>query len=120
MELLLTSLVRLNVEPKLMAMRGGTDGAVLSERGIPTPNMFTGAYNFHSRFEFLPIPAFVKSFEVAAMICRLAADQCDPHAQSPSTRTARPRSGPIKNPSPPRSPSNTRPFPLDSNAYNRP
>jgi len=104
MELLLTSLDRLNVEPKLMSMRGGTDGAVLSERGIPTPNMFTGAYNFHSRFEFLPIPAFVKSFEVAAMICRLAADQCDPHAQSPSTRTARPRSRPIKNPSPPRSP----------------
>ncbi len=35
-----------------------TDGAVLSARGMPTPNFFTGAYNFHSRYEFLPIPAF--------------------------------------------------------------
>ncbi|HWT64152.1 MAG TPA: peptidase T [Ochrobactrum sp.] len=73
MELLLTSLDRVNVKPKIISMRGGTDGAVLSMRGIPTPNMFTGAYNFHSRFEFLPIPAFVKSYEVAAMLCHTAA-----------------------------------------------
>jgi hypothetical protein len=33
-------------------MCGGTDGAVLSARGIPTPNVFTGAYNFHTRFAF--------------------------------------------------------------------
>jgi tripeptide aminopeptidase len=54
-------------------MRGGTDGAALSAKGLPTPNFFTGAYNFHSRFEFLPVPAFEKSFEVARMICSLAA-----------------------------------------------
>lgn len=71
--LLFSALDRLGIEPKPISMRGGTDGAVLSERGIPTPNMFTGAYNFHSRFEFLPVPAFVNSFETAAMICRLAA-----------------------------------------------
>jgi tripeptide aminopeptidase len=53
-------------------MRGGTDGAALSARGIPTPNFFTGAHNFHSRYEFLPISAFVKSFETAATICKLA------------------------------------------------
>jgi tripeptide aminopeptidase len=74
MALVRSAFDRLGLEPKLLSMRGGTDGAVLSERGIPTPNMFTGAYNFHSRYEFLPIPAFVKSFEVVAMICRLAAD----------------------------------------------
>lgn len=73
MELLLASLDKVNVKPKPISMRGGTDGAVLSMRGIPTPNMFTGAYNFHSRFEFLPVPAFVKSYEVAAMLCRTAA-----------------------------------------------
>ncbi|OYR24193.1 M42 glutamyl aminopeptidase family protein [Brucella pseudogrignonensis] len=72
MKLLLTSLDSTNVKPKLISMRGGTDGAVISERGIPTPNMFTGAYNFHSRFEFLPVPAFVKSYEVAAMLCYTA------------------------------------------------
>ncbi|NEI73974.1 peptidase T [Rhizobium lusitanum] len=71
-DLLFGALEKLGIDPKLIAMRGGTDGAVLSERGIPTPNMFTGAYNFHSRFEFLPIPAFIKSFEVAAMMCSLA------------------------------------------------
>ncbi|MGO4625289.1 peptidase T, partial [Ensifer sp. 2TAB8] len=54
----------LGIKKKLMPMRGGTDGAVLSARGIPTPNFFTGACNFHSRYEFLPIPAFEKSLEV--------------------------------------------------------
>lgn len=63
----------LGIEKKLIPMRGGTDGAVLSARGIPTPNFFTGAYNFHSRYEFLPVPAFEKSFDVALRICQLAA-----------------------------------------------
>jgi tripeptide aminopeptidase len=56
-------------------MRGGTDGAVLSARGIPMPNLFTGAYNFHSRYEFLPVLAFERSLEVAMGICRLAATE---------------------------------------------
>ncbi|PTM41675.1 peptidase T [Bosea sp. 124] len=73
-DLLLSAMEALQIEPKLIPMRGGTDGAALSARGLPTPNFFTGAYNFHSRFEFLPVPAFEKSFEVARMICRLAAE----------------------------------------------
>lgn len=72
-DLLLSALAELKIEPKLIPMRGGTDGAALSARGLPTPNFFTGAYNFHSRFEFLPVPAFEKSFEVARMICTLSA-----------------------------------------------
>ena len=63
----------LKIEQKLLPMRGGTDGAVLSARGIPTPNFFTGAHNFHSRFEFLPLPAFERSLDVALRICLLAA-----------------------------------------------
>jgi tripeptide aminopeptidase len=59
------------IKPNIIPMRGGTDGAALSARGIPTPNFFTGAHNFHSRFEFLPISAFVKSYEVAEAICKL-------------------------------------------------
>lgn len=70
--LLLTAMDELGIEKKLIPMRGGTDGAVLSARGIPTPNFFTGAYNFHSRYEFLPVPAFEQSFEVAMRICRAA------------------------------------------------
>ncbi|RWD40476.1 MAG: peptidase T [Mesorhizobium sp.] len=71
-ELLLAALRKLEIEPKIISMRGGTDGAALSARGLTTPNFFTGAHNFHSRFEFLPIPAFEKSFQTARMICGLA------------------------------------------------
>ena len=70
--LLFEALSDLGIERKLLPMRGGTDGAVLSARGIPTPNFFTGAHNFHSRFEFLPIKAFERSLDVAARICQLA------------------------------------------------
>jgi tripeptide aminopeptidase len=71
--LLFSALERLQIGKKQIPMRGGTDGAALSARGLPTPNFFTGAYNFHSRYEFLPVPAFEKSYEVARMICPLAA-----------------------------------------------
>ncbi|EOG1931875.1 peptidase T [Providencia stuartii] len=60
-----------NVEPKVIPMRGGTDGSALSARGILTPNYFTGALNFHSRFEFLPLSSFEKSYLVSESICRL-------------------------------------------------
>ena len=49
------------------------DGAVLSMRGIPTPNYFTGGLNFHSRYEFLPVPAFLVTYRLTDTICRLAA-----------------------------------------------
>ncbi|MEX9566643.1 peptidase T [Providencia vermicola] len=59
------------VEPNDIPMRGGTDGSALSARGILTPNYFTGALNFHSRFEFLPLSSFEKSYLVSESICRL-------------------------------------------------
>ncbi|CAN7644412.1 peptidase T [Pararhizobium sp. LjRoot238] len=71
--LLLRAMDELGIEKKLIPMRGGTDGAALSARGIPTPNFFTGAYNFHSRYEFLPVPAFERSLDLAVKICDLAA-----------------------------------------------
>ncbi|WP_216379398.1 peptidase T [Arcanobacterium phocae] len=49
-------------EPVPLIMRGGTDGSYLSSQGIPTPNMFTGGFNFHSAHEFLPLPEFERSF----------------------------------------------------------
>lgn len=51
----------LGIEPKDMAMRGGTDGSFISTKGIPTPNYFTGAHNFHSNCEFMPMDAVEKS-----------------------------------------------------------
>lgn len=77
-DLLFDALDRLGIEKKLIPMRGGTDGAALSARGLPTPNFFTGAYNFHSRFEFLPVSAFQKSYETAFILCTLAVGRGDP------------------------------------------
>lgn len=54
----------LGIEAKTKAMRGGTDGSYLSVMGILTPNYFTGAHNFHSRAEFLPMSSWEKSLEV--------------------------------------------------------
>lgn len=55
---------KLEIKPKIIPMRGGTDGSYLSTVGIFTPNYFTGAHNFHSNKEFLPIDSFYKSFLV--------------------------------------------------------
>ena len=52
------------VEPKTVPIRGGTDGAQLSFRGLPCPNLPTGGFNFHGRFEFIPLQAMEKMAEV--------------------------------------------------------
>lgn len=85
-DLLLAALKELEITPKLIPMRGGTDGAALSARGLPTPNFFTGAHNFHSRFEFLPVAAFEKSYETALAICKLATKE--EWGTTPAARTA--------------------------------
>lgn len=72
-DLIFKGMKEIGVEPKVIPMRGGTDGAALSAKGILTPNFFTGALNFHSMYEFLPLPSFVKSYELAEKICLLAA-----------------------------------------------
>ena len=55
---------KLAIIPKIIPMRGGTDGSYLSTRNILTPNYFTGACNFHSNKEFMPMNSFYKSFLV--------------------------------------------------------
>ena len=60
-----------DIEPKYMAMRGGTDGSALSAKGIPTPNYFTGAHQFHSIYEFLPVESFYKCFLVTKELIQL-------------------------------------------------
>lgn len=55
------ALEELQIPAKTIAMRGGTDGSYISTRGILTPNYFTGAHNFHSRCEFLPMGSAEKS-----------------------------------------------------------
>ncbi|THD54401.1 peptidase T, partial [Enterobacteriaceae bacterium ML5] len=72
-DLIFAGLKEIGVEPKVIPMRGGTDGAALSAKGLLTPNYFTGAHNFHSKFEFLPVNSFVKSYELTVQLCLLAA-----------------------------------------------
>ena len=60
------------VIPKVQPIRGGTDGARLSFEGLPCPNIFAGGVNFHSRYEYLPIPSMEKAMEVILKIVTLA------------------------------------------------
>lgn len=62
------------VEPKVQPIRGGTDGAQLSFKGLPCPNIFAGGENFHGRYEFVAIPSMDKATDVIINICRLAAE----------------------------------------------
>lgn len=61
------------VEPKVKAIRGGTDGAQLSFKGLPCPNIFAGGLNFHGRYEFVPIPSMEKAMNVIIKIAELVA-----------------------------------------------
>ena len=66
------ALAELDIPAKTIAMRGGTDGSALSANGLFTPNFFTGAHNFHSPFEFLPVPSFADSYRVAHRLIQMA------------------------------------------------
>ena len=61
------------VEPQVKAIRGGTDGAQLSFMGLPCPNIFAGGLNFHSRYEYVPIPSMEKAMMTIVHIAELTA-----------------------------------------------
>ncbi|MGC8728871.1 MAG: peptidase T, partial [Elusimicrobiales bacterium] len=50
---------------KIKPVRGGTDGSRLSFMGLPTPNIFTGGYNYHGPYEWISLDSMLKSFEVS-------------------------------------------------------
>ena len=58
------------VEPVIQPIRGGTDGAQLSFKGLPCPNLSTGGYNFHGRKELIPVPAMEKMVDVLVSLVR--------------------------------------------------
>lgn len=62
------------VEPKIVAVRGGTDGARLSYMGLPCPNLSTGGHNFHGRFEYIPVESMDKMVETIINIAKIYAD----------------------------------------------
>jgi tripeptide aminopeptidase len=63
----------IGIAPKVQPVRGGTDGAQLSFKGLPCPNLFGGGINFHGRYEFVPIPSMEKAKETIVEISRLVA-----------------------------------------------
>lgn len=63
------------VEPKVQPIRGGTDGAQLSFKGLPCPNIFAGGENFHGRYEYVSIQSMEKARDVIVNICRIVEEQ---------------------------------------------
>ena len=64
-----------DVEPKVVPIRGGTDGAQLSFMGLPCPNIFAGGLNFHGRYEFVPVQSMKKATKVIIEIARIVAER---------------------------------------------
>ncbi len=59
---------RLGITPIVLPIRGGTDGAALTYRGIPCPNLCTGGYNFHGRYEYASVQEVEKSAELLILL----------------------------------------------------
>ena len=68
-DLVLKAMEACGVEPKVKPIRGGTDGAQLSFKGLPCPNIFAGGINFHGPYEFVPIQSMEKAMQVIVRIC---------------------------------------------------
>jgi tripeptide aminopeptidase len=67
----LEAIRRAGLEPRVKPIRGGTDGSRLSFMGLPTPNLFAGEHNFHSRFEWISTHDMHKAVEVIIELCRV-------------------------------------------------
>ena len=73
-DLVLKAMQACGVAPKVKPIRGGTDGAQLSFKGLPCPNIFAGGLNFHGPYEFVPIQSMEKAMQVIIKICELTAE----------------------------------------------
>ncbi|MGI9551088.1 MAG: peptidase T [Aurantibacter sp.] len=63
------------VQPIIKPIRGGTDGAQLSYKGLPCPNIFAGGHNFHGKYEYVPVESMQKAVEVIVKICEITASR---------------------------------------------
>ena len=70
-DLVLHAMQDCGIAPKVKPIRGGTDGAQLSFKGLPCPNIFAGGVNFHGPYEFVSIQSMQKAVEVIVRICEL-------------------------------------------------
>lgn len=74
-EIALDAYKRHDIKPNIIPMRGGYDGAVLSQKGLPCPNLFTGAHNFHSIYEYLPVPSLRAASQVVASVIQITCER---------------------------------------------
>ena len=72
-DLVLHAMQDCGVAPKVKPIRGGTDGAQLSFKGLPCPNIFAGGVNFHGPYEFVSIQSMKQAMQVIIRICELTA-----------------------------------------------
>ncbi len=75
LELARQAMVDCGIEPKMKPIRGGTDGAQLSFKGLPCPNLFTGGYNYHGKHEFVTLEGMEKAVAVIVRIAELTAQR---------------------------------------------
>ena len=73
-DLVLRAMQECGVAPKVKPIRGGTDGAQLSFKGLPCPNVFAGGVNFHGPYEFVSIQSMEKAMQVIVKICELTGE----------------------------------------------
>lgn len=76
-DIVLKAMQDCGVPPKVEPIRGGTDGAQLSFKGLPCPNIFAGGVNFHGPYEFVSIQVMEKAMQVIVRICELTAQYND-------------------------------------------
>ncbi len=76
-DLVLRAMQETGVAPKVKPIRGGTDGAQLSFKGLPCPNIFAGGVNFHGPYEFVSVQSMEKAMDVIVKICELTAEYND-------------------------------------------
>lgn len=76
-DLVLHAMQEVGVSPRVKPIRGGTDGAQLSFRGLPCPNIFAGGVNFHGPYEFVSIQVMNKAVDVIVNICAITAEYND-------------------------------------------
>ncbi len=76
-DIVLKAMQDCGVPPKVEPIRGGTDGAQLSFKGLPCPNIFAGGVNFHGPYEFVSVQVMEKAMQVVVRICEITAEYND-------------------------------------------
>lgn len=76
-DIVLKAMQECGVPPRVQPIRGGTDGAQLSFKGLPCPNIFAGGINFHGPYEFVSIQVMEKAMSIIIKICQLSAEYND-------------------------------------------